>query len=127
MKTTTAGALTQVKQFADGDTFISIDVYKFPLGNCGGITDSVKSIYIPAERGNYKFSELRERGELNVIFFEEQRGADYFALKPIIQPTEGTGAMSGGNLAYSSDSRCRRVYHIHDRFESWEAYNALSK
>jgi hypothetical protein len=95
--------------------FISVSVFKFPLGNCGGITDEVKTIYIPSERGNYKFSEIEDK---RLIFYTEKRGAEYWAAKPYIPaPSNTTGYMSGGNIAYSSDSRCERVYHIHDRTE----------
>ena len=104
----------EVKKFADDDRFISVSVYKFPLGNCGGITDNVKSIFIPAKNGNYKFSEL----DKNLVFYPEQRGAEYWALKPILVDTSLNGPMMGGNIAYCSDSRCERAYFIHDRFEA---------
>jgi len=116
--------MKQVKNFNANDRFISIDIYKFPLGNCGGVTDNVKDIYIPHERGNYKFSEIEDEKE--VIFFPEQRGTNYFALIPIMQPEGMVGPMNGGNLAYSSDSRCPVPYHVHDRFETTEQYAAFS-
>ena len=115
--------MKQIKKFKATDRFLSILVYKFPLGNCGGITDTVQSIYIPSERGNFQFSEI----DKNLIFIPEKRGLTYFALIPLMQPTESVGPMSGGNIAYSSDSRCPHAYHIHDRFETQEAYNALSR
>lgn len=113
--------------FNPEDRFISILVYKFPLGNCGGITDTVKEIYIPSQSGNYTFKEIDERNEINLVFIEEQRGNDYWALKPLIQPEGAVGPMSGGNIGYSSDSRCKRVYHIHDRFEDQKTYDILSR
>lgn len=104
---------TEVKKFADDDRFICVSVYKFPLGNCGGITDNVKSIFIPAKNGNYKFSEL----DKDLVFYPEQRSTEYWALKPILVDTSLNGPMMGGNIAYCSDSRCERAYFIHDRFE----------
>jgi hypothetical protein len=112
-----------LKQFNSNDRFLSILVYQFPLGNCAGITDDLKNIYIPCENGNTMFDSINE----NHIFIEEQRGPNYYALNPNIQPTGVIGPMSGGNIAYSSDSRCKKVYHIHDRFETQEVYNALSR
>lgn len=100
-----------------------LNVFKFPLGNCGGITDSVRSIYIPCSEGPYLFEEI----DPTLIFISEQRGQEYWALKPLIQPEGMIGPMAGGNLAYSSDSRCDRVYHIHDRFETPEDNEALSR
>src|SRR5574343_112446 len=110
--------LVPIKEVKPDERFISVSVYKFPLGNCGGITDHVKTIYIPAENGNYKFSELNKE----LVFLPEKRGAEYWALKPLMQPVGMCGGMAGGNLAYCSDSRCERVYHIHDRFETWIQY-----
>lgn len=113
-------------EFKDTDRFLPINVYQFPLGDCGGITDTIdkESIYIPCDRGSVSFADI-DRKEL--IFIEEQRSEDYWALKPNIQPIGMIGEMSGGNLAYSSDSRCKRIYHIHDRFETYSQYKALSR
>jgi hypothetical protein len=99
-------------EFKDDDLFLPIEVYKFPLGNCGGITDSVKSIYMPCEDGFIKFKDIENK---ELIFYPEQRGPEYHALKPYTKQDKWT--MSGGNLAYSCDSRCKHVYHIHDRIE----------
>ncbi len=118
--------LKQIQQFKDSDRFLPISVYKFPLGNCGGVTDFEKSIYIPCESGFIQFSKMTEK-EKNLIFIPEKRGNEYWALNPLFQPTGVVGPMSGGNLAYSSDSRCERVYHIHDRFETQSTYNAMSR
>lgn len=113
MKTT-----TQIQQFNPGARFLPLNVFQFPLGNCGGITDTIgrESIYIPCENGHVSFEDIQDK---NRIFIPEKRGAEYWALKPLIQPTGMNGPMAGGNLAYSSDSRCKVVYHIHDRFEVW--------
>ena len=116
--------LKQIQEFKPTDRFLHISVYKFPLGNCGGITDSIKDIYIPCEDGFMKFSDIEDK---DAIFIPEQRGTEYWALKPLMQPVGLVGPMSGGNLAYSSDSRCKRVYHIHDRFETQQVYDALSR
>ncbi len=114
--------MKQIAQFKPNDRFISVLVFKFPLGNCGGITDTEGSIYIPCNDGPDNFSEIDPK----LIFIPEKRGADYWALKPLIQPSGQVGPMAGGNLAYSSDSRVRKVYHIHDRFDTWADYNRLS-
>lgn len=113
--------------FQPKDKFLSINVYKFPLGNCGGVTDHVQSIYIPCSEGPYTFENIESRNETHLIFIEEQRGENYFALKPITNEPGMLGPMSGGNLAYSSDSRCKKVYHIHDRFETPEQNRVLSR
>jgi hypothetical protein len=116
--------MKQTVEFKPTDRFLSINVYKFPLGNCGGITDTLgkESIFIPCPDGPFTFGELENRKDL--IFIPEQRGADYWALKPLMQPSGLIGPMAGGNLAYSSDSRCKHVYHIHDRFETQACYDS---
>jgi hypothetical protein len=115
--------MKQVQHFNENDRFLSLLVYKFPLGNCGGITDTAKDIYIPCEEGPHIFSEL----DKNLVFIPEKRGANYWAVYPLMQPENVVGPMAGGNLAHSSDSRCKYVYHIHDRFETQELYDALSR
>lgn len=114
----------QNKEFNENARFMPISIYKFPLGDCGGITDHVKQIYVPCETGFVKYESIKETPEL--IFTEEQRGPEYWALKPIIEPVGCVGPMAGGNLAYSSDSRIKRVYHVHDRWETQAMYNSLS-
>lgn len=109
--------------FKPNDTFLSLSVYKFPLGNCGGITDTIKTVYIPCPTGPTKFSNINPEH----VFIPEKRGVNYFALTPLLQPAGMIGPMAGGNLAYSSDSRCETVYHIHDRFETQEQYDRLSR
>lgn len=103
--------------YKKGDRFLPINVYQFPLGNCGGITDNLtrESIYIPCSDGHILFEDINNQ---DLIFTEEQRGAEYWCLKPVNQPKGMVGPMNGGNIAYSSDSRCRKMYHIHDRFET---------
>lgn len=114
------------EMFKAGDRFLPLNVYQFPLGNCGGITDLLtkESIYIPCPDGHVLFEDIENQ---DLIFIEEQRSADYWCLKPVNQPKGVVGPMSGGNKAYSSDSRCKRIYHIHDRFETQAQYEALSR
>jgi len=115
--------MKQIQQFNKEDRFLSLNIFQFPLGNCGGITDKMtkESIWIPCADGYKTFDKIEDK---NTIFIPEKRGEEYWALKPLMQPIGLVGPMAGGNLAYSSDSRCRRVYHIHDRFESQAAYDA---
>jgi len=110
-------------EFNSESRFLSINVYQFPLGDCGGITDMAKYLFIPCADGPIKFDDIEIE---DLIFIEEKRGEEYWALKPNTEHEGMVGPMSGGNLAYSSDSRCKRIYHIHDRFESQKTYDAMS-
>lgn len=118
--------MKQIKKFKPNDRFLSLNIFKFPLGNCGGITDTMgkENIWIPCEDGYMTYNEIENK---ETIFIPEKRGDEYWALQPLMQPEGLIGPMSGGNLAYSSDSRCKRIYHIHDRFETEKVYNHLSK
>lgn len=104
---------------------IGLSIYKFPLGDCtnGGVSSIADRIYMPCEDGPIHASKVEQEW----ILFPEKRGQEYWALKPAYIPPNMVGPMSGGNLAYCSDSRVKRVYHIHDRFETQETYNALSR
>lgn len=110
-------------EFKPNDRFLTLNVYKFPLGDCGGITDFIgtKSIFIPCPDGYIDYQDIEDK---NLIFIPEHMSGEYWALKPLVCPEGLVGPMLGGNLAYSSDSRCRRVYHIHDRFETQSRYDA---
>lgn len=120
--------MKKVKEFKSTDRFLSISIYNSSLGNFsnGGASATAKEIYIPCATGPNTYAEIEERGQLDLIFFEEQRGPEYYALKPMLQPEGMVGPMSGGALAYCSDSRCKHIYHVHDRFESQAMYDAMS-
>jgi hypothetical protein len=88
-----------------------------------GISSKNSTIYLVHPEGPTNFKDVAPQ----LVFTEEKRGPEYYALIPIIQPENAVGPMFGGNLAYSSDCRVKRPYHIHDRFETWEAYSGLSR
>lgn len=97
--------------------YIMLNIYRSQLGDCtnSGISSRTDHIYIEHPEGYIE-------GDVDpqLIFYPEKRGEEYWAVKPINQPKNMNGPMDGGNLAYSHDSRCERVYHIHDRFEHWD-------
>lgn len=108
------------KYFPVNFSILPINVYRFPLGDCtaGGISSTTDTIYIPCE--DCPWLAIGSGIDQNLILVPEQRGPHYWAVKPAdSNRPEFNGPMAGGNLAYSSDSRCKYVYHIHDRFEKW--------
>jgi hypothetical protein len=90
---------------------ISVDIFRNG-SNCSlnGISSKVNRLFIPSTRGNYKLEEVDRK----LVFIPEHRGGEYWALKHIDDNGRST---YGGCLVYSSDSRCERVYHLHDRYE----------
>jgi hypothetical protein len=101
--------------FDDRDRFLSLFVYSNPITNgCGGICNTEKQIYIPNEEGNIKYSQIKDKRHL--IFIPKQKSEDYWALNPIVRGLSNTWNMFGGHYA-KGDSRDRKMYGIHDRFE----------
>lgn len=120
----------RVAEFNDNDRFITVSVYRSGYMGIGRTHKGINTIYIPHERGFLTWASIKERelGEFST-FIPKNTGInrDHWALVPVLQPKGAVGPMSDGNLAYSSDSRIDRVYHIHDRFESQEMYDSLSR
>lgn len=56
-------------------------------------------------------------------------GGEYVHAEPVEQPEGVCGPSAGGAFIHSSDSRFPSKYPIslHDRFDTWEHYEALSK
>ena len=64
--------------------------------------------------------------EREQVVIGEQRGADYYAVKQVDERPDMCGPMDGGNLATSCDSRVRKIYHVHDRYDTAEMNALLS-
>lgn len=72
--------------------------------------------------------EVRFRAECRSLASESTPATPaYWALVPVKHVDGKVGPMFGGNLATSSDGRCRGViFHIHDRWETPEEAEAYS-
>lgn len=101
----------------------------------GGASSGVKTMILVDENINAPFVVGADEIYLVIVRRNLFRG-EYVHLEPrknnnSIRPDGYVGAMFGGNFAYSSDSRFRTIsaypLPIHDRFESQEMYNALSR
>jgi len=105
--------------------YLPVDVYRSPYGDCtnGGISGKVDRVYVACEDGIYDGDKL----DPELCFTQEQRGANYGVLIPIVSKPDMVGPMAGGNLASTSDSRIAKTFKIHDRWESAELYDALSR
>ena len=106
-------------------TFIMVHVYRSKLGDCtnGGVSAIYDFIYVEAPRGNYREDEISPE----LAFTVEKRAEGYWAAKPILRRPGLVGPMSGGNLASTSDARMPFVLHIHDRWETSELNDLLSR
>jgi hypothetical protein len=95
----------------------------------GGVSGKVTRIILIGEG----IPEIFEAGPDDVVLKLVRRDfhdGPYFHAEPVDQPKEMAGPMFGGSFCYTSDSRISRITKypipIHDRFETWELYNALS-
>lgn len=108
-------------------------VYRSDLGDCtaGGVTAKGKSLKLVDQEIKAPFRV--EEGE---VYLELERfysqGRILFRAIPMVDGhkvyTKEGVTMFGGNFIYTSDSRFPSDYPIpvHDRFEDWETFHALS-
>jgi hypothetical protein len=111
---------------------ISIYVYKSSLGDCtnGGISAKYKTILLEHPRGNYDVDIENPPENFCKIVTRNLWGKEYKHIEPYAK-APGVGWMYGGNIASCSDSRFSDLSQyplcIHDRTESQEMYDMLSR
>lgn len=94
----------------------------------GGITSRVDEIWALMEHESVPVTSA-----VRQYFRAEQRGPNYWALIPIGFPVGMCGPMFGGNLAKNVDGvgdwtgDRDTIFHVHDRFETPEQAEMLSK
>jgi len=123
---------------------LSVNVYEhkyeiFPDNDCtnGGISSRHKTLYLlcedqeKAQKEPWYWSKVDENDERLVkIVRSTSCGRPYVHAEPVNDPNKREiGYMFGGNFVYTNDSRFPEKYPIplHDRSETWEEYDALSK
>lgn len=113
-----------------------VNIYKDHLGDCtnGGISggNATTLILVSTEDVSgieFKMPEIFDGDETNSVKIVPGNLPGYAKAVPVVKPKGMIGPMFGGNFIYSSDSRFPMKYPvpIHDRFETQEVYNALSK
>lgn len=106
-----------VNVFTDGDDCTN-----------GGVSSRYNRLYLAVEDGWFDVPEDDPR--LLVPITRHFGFGDYIHAEPVIGRPDGcVGPMFGGNFVYTSDSRFPSPYPIpvHDRFETWEEYDMLSR
>jgi len=99
-------------------------------GSCtnGGVTDKYDKFILTGEGIPEIFAPSEETPELRLVkrMFS---GKPYYHAEPVDQPENMVGPMAGGNYIKTSDSRFPIDYPIgvHDRFETQELYDAMSR
>ena len=112
---------------------LPINVYRTAtLGDCtnGGITSRYSRLLLVHERGFIEVDENNPPETLVKIVTRNLFGKEYKHIEPVAPcPSDRIGYMSGGNLAYTSDSRFRELSQypltVHDRTETQEQYDMM--
>lgn len=108
-------------------------VYRNSMQDCtGGGVSSIFNEFVLTGPGIPEITEPRD-GMPALELQSKKSGKDiYFYVTPIPRKEKGKiGPMMGGNLVSTSDSRFRSIFGaalpIHDRYETQEVYDALSR
>ena len=110
---------------------LPIEIYKHK-GDCsnGGISSRFNEVLLICEEGYLEVDENNPPENLVKLVVRHLFGKEYKHIEPVAAP-KGVGWMSGGTIVYSCDSRFRRMSEyplsFHDRCESQELYDALSR
>jgi hypothetical protein len=121
---------------------ISVDIFRGRLCDCtnSGVTHPERAegktfvVFDESiERGNFVLEKCLAEPERYICLKVVRRWVgqpnEYMHVEPINQPEGKIGPMAGGNFVYSSDSRFPGRYplSVHDRFETQEQYDMLSR
>ena len=98
-----------------------------------GVSSRFRALLIVCPDGFIDVDEENPPENLCKIVHRNLFGRDVYHIAPVAEP-KGAGWMAGGNFAHTSDSRfsdmCGHQYGalaIHDRQETWEQYDILSR
>ena len=115
---------------------IGVSVYRSDrLGDCtnGGVSSKYNRLLVICDRGPIDVDENNLPENLMKVVKRELFGRTLYHLEPVAKAA-GVGWLSGGNFAASSDSRFSELVDgmygavaIHDRTESRELYDLLSR
>lgn len=112
---------------------LPINVYRSNMGDStnGGISSKYDRLLLVCDEGFITIDEDDMPENLVKIVTRNLFGREYKHIEPVKRPdADKVGYMSGGNLAYTSDSRFRRMSEyplsIHDRQETQKQYDRYS-
>ena len=124
---------------------LPVDVFRASHSDCtnGGISSKFNQLLVLCKDGFKEVDLDNPPQNLVQVVRREFAGRYTYHLEPVAEPT-GAGWMMGGNYAATSDSRFSRmignmygavsIYDvedlavaIHDRQETWEQYDMLSR
>lgn len=115
---------------------LPISVYRAAdMRDCtnGGISSKYGELLLICPEGFLQIDEDNPPENLVKLVRRDLFGGTVYHIEPVVRP-RGAGWMAGGNYAATSDSRFSRMLNgmygavsVHDRQESWEQYDLLSR
>lgn len=113
---------------------LPINIYRTSGPDCtnGGISSRYNELLLVCDEGYVDIDENNPPENLVKVVTRNFGFGTYRHIEPVAKVDEGNvGWMSGGNIAYSCDSRFRRLsgeypLSIHDRQETQEHYDYLT-
>ena len=111
---------------------LSVEIFKSKFGDCsnGGISSRYNGILVLHPRGNVEVDMDNPPENLCEIVRRELFGRECDFVRPV-SGSYGTGFMAGGCIVDTSDSRWSDLTNhplkLHDRCETWEQYDMLSR
>lgn len=111
---------------------LPLEIFKSNLGDCsnGGISSRFNEILLICDEGFINIDENNPPENLCKLVERDLGFTVYKHIEPVAK-ANGVGWMAGGTLVYTCDSRFRRMSEyplvLHDRTESQEEYDVLSK
>lgn len=115
-----------------------VNVYRWDLADCtnNGITSKHSDLYLYDGDRNECIANAMEQNIADRALYLVRRelwGERAYYAEPLVEPKIDGPHMMGGNFVYSCDSRfgemcgIRLPLPVHDRYETWAQYDALSR
>jgi hypothetical protein len=120
-----------MKSDNENERGLTCEIFRWSLGECsnGGISSRCnKVVLIGLGRSAQVFEPGPDCPAVRIVKRTIGR-SEYLHAEPVDQPEGLVGPMSGGTFIYSCDSRFPWDYPIalHDRWETQQDYDALSR
>jgi hypothetical protein len=113
---------------------LSCEIFRWSLGDCSnhGISERHKEVLVVCPDGPIEIDESNLPDNLCKVVKRDLGFTEYVCVEPYAE-AKGAGWMYGGTIIDTSDSRFNRLtgidypLHFHDRDETWEQYEMLSR
>ena len=113
---------------------LRVNIFRSSMGDCSnhGISERYKEILIECKDGPVDIDDNNLPENLCKVVKRDLGFAVYVHVEPVAK-VKGAGWMYGGTIVDTSDGRFRDItgidypLHFHDRDETWEQYDLMSR